>query len=111
MSEYSPRPGTVRSKLGRDEIDEPCTRTRTGNAGAPAFGWPRRFRYMESETARFLAQYSQLQISPVEADRGGAGASLAPPCASEPMPNHMPPATTTARREEPPTSLSLPSGS
>ena len=33
--EYSPRPGTVRSKLDSAEIDDPCTRNSTGRAASP----------------------------------------------------------------------------
>ena len=38
ITEYSPWPGTVRSKLVRDEFEEPWTRNRTGRAGSAALG-------------------------------------------------------------------------
>src|SRR5258708_37179089 len=62
ITEYSPRPGTVRSKLVRDEFDDPCTRNRTGSGASPALGAPARLRNIFSETLPFLAQYSLLQI-------------------------------------------------
>src|SRR5579871_2403195 len=62
MIEYSPCPGTVRSKLDREDTDEPCTRKSTGSGFCPAFGAPGRLRNMYSETSPFLAQYSLLQI-------------------------------------------------
>src|ERR1700687_4097447 len=62
ITEYSPCPGTVRSKLGRDEIEDPCTRKSTGSGGSPARGAAMRLRNMASETEPFLAVYSALQI-------------------------------------------------
>ena len=46
ISEYSPAPGTVRSKLERAESDEPCTRNSTGSGFCPGAGAARRLRYM-----------------------------------------------------------------
>src|SRR5229473_1857865 len=64
MSEYSPRPGTVRSYDERAEFEEPCTRNRSGSGGSPALGAPTRLRQRLSATSPFLAQYSALQIAP-----------------------------------------------
>src|SRR5215469_6178973 len=68
ITEYSPRaaiPGTVRSKLLREEIEEPCTRNKTGNA-SPALGAPIRLRNRLSDTSPLLpvlcAVYSLLQM-------------------------------------------------
>src|SRR5262249_16970681 len=71
MSEYSPRPGTVRSYDERAEFEEPCTRSRIGSGVSPALGAPTRLRQRLSATSPFLAQYSPLQI----------GASLPSPAA------------------------------
>ena len=62
MTEYSPLPGTCRSKT-RDVTDEPWTKNTTGRAGSPVFGAPTRLRYIQSGMSPFLAQYSPLQIS------------------------------------------------
>src|SRR6266481_741915 len=64
MSEYSPRPGTVRSYDERAEFDEPCTRNRIGSGVSPVLGVPTRLRQRLSATSPFLAQYSALQITP-----------------------------------------------
>src|SRR5262245_45208892 len=72
MVEYSPRPGTARSELGRAEFDEPCTSNRTGSGGSPALGSPMRLRQRLSATSPFLAQYSLLQIAPDAAACGAA---------------------------------------
>src|SRR5215467_9950759 len=81
MTEYSPRPGTVRSKLGREEIEEPCTRKSTGSGASPVLGAFARFRNMTSLTGPFSAAYSALQIfaaSVLEAARTAAGSRPAP---------------------------------
>src|SRR5688572_5008995 len=62
MSEYSPLSGTVRSYDERAELEEPCTRNRTGSGCPPALGAPTRLRQRLSRTLRFWAQYSALQI-------------------------------------------------
>src|SRR5216683_6071953 len=77
MTEYSPCLGTVRSKLGRDETEEPCTRNSTGSGLSPGFGAPTRLRKRLRETGPFLAQYSPLQILP-----GGFSGFVAAPWAS-----------------------------
>src|SRR5579863_7047266 len=84
ITEYSPRPGTVTSKLLREEMEEPCTRNSTGRAGvSPALGGLERLRNRLSETSPFLAMYSLLQIL-AEAlvgaanSRGAAAARAAP---------------------------------
>src|SRR3954463_14182239 len=63
MIEYSPLPGTVRSKP-RDVTDEPWTKNTTGRAGSPALGAPIRLRNIHNGISPFLVQYSLLQISP-----------------------------------------------
>src|SRR2546423_1657512 len=86
MSEYSvPLPGTARSKLGRAEMDEPCTRNSTGRGGSPVCGRPARLRKRLSETSPFFAQYSELQIGPDAAGWPTAGAA-----ASRPSPRPAP---------------------
>src|SRR5258708_19702234 len=88
MSESSVRlPGTVRSKLGRAEMDEPCTRNSTGRGGSPACGRPARLRKRLSETSAFFAQYSELQIGPAAA--GGPAAETGA-AASKPRPKPPP---------------------
>src|SRR6185312_8902898 len=68
MKEYSPfSGGTFRSKLVRDDVDDPCTRNSTGSAADPAFGALMRLRNMFSFTAPFCAQYSLLHIFPFSA--------------------------------------------
>src|SRR5262245_57365059 len=62
MSEYSPLSGTIRSKLVRAELEEPCTRKRTGSGGFPGCGAAERLRQRLSRTSPFFAQYSLLQI-------------------------------------------------
>src|SRR5882672_11058409 len=66
ISEYSPLPGTVRSKLGFAEREEPWTRKSTGRARSPAFGRPLRLRYNARETSPFFAAYSALHIGPFD---------------------------------------------
>src|SRR5271170_4823375 len=61
ITEYSPWPATVRSKLGRAEIEEPWTRNKTGSGVSSFFGAPARLRNRLSETLPFLVQYSLLQ--------------------------------------------------
>src|ERR1700722_3947138 len=39
IMEYSPRPGTVKSKPA-EEVEDPCTRNKTGSADFPACGAP-----------------------------------------------------------------------
>src|SRR5689334_3953415 len=92
ITEYSPRPGTVRSKLVREELEEPCTRNRTGSGGSPALGAPARLRNMFSETLPFLAQYSLLQILTDAPDL------VVAPCARF-VSNPMPAPAITPRRE------------
>src|SRR5258708_7024298 len=88
MSEYSvPLPGTARSKLGRAEMDEPCTRNSTGRGGSPACGRPARLRKRLSETSPFFAQYSELQIGP---DAAGWTAAETGAPASRPSPRPAP---------------------
>src|ERR1700710_1971881 len=63
ITEYSPCPGTSRSNT-LEVTDEPCTKNSSGSGGSPAFGAPRRLRYIHNGTLPFFAQYSLLQISP-----------------------------------------------
>src|SRR5690349_9676942 len=92
MMEYSPSPGVARSKLDREEIDDPCTINRTGNELRPRGGGPTRLRNKASFTFPFMAQYSDCQIfsvpgafsagtAPLAAIQSAA-ASAAPPLAS-----------------------------
>src|SRR6516164_2016623 len=78
MSEYSPLSGTARSKLVRAELDEPCTRNRTGSGASPAFGAPMRLRQRLRLTSPFsvffLAQYSPLQTGASDVNVGGSAA-------------------------------------
>src|SRR5437868_5829849 len=87
MSEYSPLPGTARSKLVRAELEEPCTRNSTGNDGSPAFGAPTRLRHRLSLTSpfspAFSAQYSPFQIA---ASLVAAEVSAAPTGKASPTP-------------------------
>src|ERR1700692_4436310 len=88
MTEYSPWPGTVRSKV-RDVTDEPCTKNSTGREGSPALGAPTRLRNIHRGTSPFFAQYSLLQISPpseVAASAAGGGRAAARPPAMRPRP-------------------------
>src|SRR5258708_36468628 len=79
MNEYSPRPGTVRSKLERDELDEPWTSTSTGRGASPGFGAPARLRHRLSLTAPFCAQYSALQIGSAAVVCVASAAGARPP--------------------------------
>src|SRR5689334_4005088 len=74
MSEYSPAPGTLRSKLGRAETDEPWTRNSTGRDGSPLDGAAMRLRNSDSDTVPFFAQYSALQSGRSGCISGGAAA-------------------------------------
>src|ERR1700730_7870778 len=88
MTEYSPRPGTLRSNT-LEVTDEPWTKNTTGRAGSPALGAPARLRYIQSGTSPFFAQYSLLQISPPSTAAAlvpGAGSELASPPATRPSP-------------------------
>src|ERR1700689_4800570 len=67
ITEYSPRPTTARSKLGREEIEEPWTRNRTGSGGSLFFGELARLRKRLSGVSPFLVQYSLLQRGAVAA--------------------------------------------
>src|ERR1700730_8755732 len=96
MTEYSPWPGTLISKV-REETDEPCTKNTTGREGSPAFGAPSRLRYIHKGISPFLAQYSLLQISSpsaVAATAPGVGSASASPPATSPSPAPL----MTARR-------------
>src|SRR5450755_5075222 len=61
ISEYSPRPGTVKSNDVED-MEDPCTRKSTGSAALPVCGAPTRLRNIYSLISPFCAQYSLLQI-------------------------------------------------
>src|SRR5258707_13776609 len=93
MSEYSSLPGMARSKLVRAELEDPCTKKRTGGDGSPAFGAPtrlrQRLRFTSPFPSPFLAQYSPLQIGASRADAGLAVS--APPCPVEGKPPTSPP--------------------
>src|ERR1700682_5549304 len=99
MIEYSPCPGTVRSKP-LELTDEPWTKNSTGRDGSPALGAPSRLRNIHSGTSPFFAQYSLLQIS-VAADSAAPGlcadAGPASP-ATTPAPRPRPAPLMTARR-------------
>jgi hypothetical protein len=97
MSEYSPLPGTVRSKVGLAEIDEPWTRKSTGSGRSPALGAPVRLRYMARETSPFLAAYSALHGGPGAATFPWASTGLFAPSARAPRPT---PAATSIRRRD-----------
>src|ERR1700674_5531179 len=92
MSEYSPLPGTARSKLVRAELEEPCTKKRAGSGGSPACGAPTRLRQRLRVTSPFpspfLAQYSPLQIGAASV-RAELVVS-APPCPVEGKPPTSP---------------------
>src|ERR1700730_4603992 len=94
MSEYSPFPGTIRSKLVRAELEEPCTRKRTGSAEAPGWGAIARLRHRLSFTSSFVAQYSPLQPGVPAADVAAIipPAALAPwlPASARPTPSPAP---------------------
>src|SRR5215469_733829 len=55
MTEESERPGTLRSKVGWDAIDEPCTNNTTPLA---RLGSPRYFSHRKSLTSPLLVQCS-----------------------------------------------------
>src|SRR6476619_5091332 len=99
MNEYSPLPGTARSKLVRAELDEPCTRNRTGSGGSPDFGAADRLRQRFRRTSPFFAQYSLLQIgaSAFDAFVSSATAHEWAPCIN-PLPAPIPAALRRARR-------------
>jgi len=60
ITEYSPRPGTVRSKLGRDEIDEPWTRNRPAVVLVLVRRSAALAEHVERDLALMRAQYSPL---------------------------------------------------
>src|SRR5258708_22262386 len=64
MSEYSPRPGTVRSYDERAEFDEPCTRNRIGSGFRRVWGVPPRSGQRWRATSPFWARYPALQSAP-----------------------------------------------
>src|SRR5712691_11177141 len=96
ITEYSPWPGGVRSKLVRDEFEDPCTRNRTGSGASPALGAPGRLRNMFSETLPFLAQYSLLQIFEDAPDLVVAACAR---FVSNPAPKPIPAPATILRRD------------
>src|SRR3954454_13588056 len=99
MIEYSPLPGTLRSKP-REVTDEPWTKNSTGRGGSPALGAPSRLRNIHNGTSPFLAQYSLLQISPAsDGAAPGLCANAAPanPVAT-PAPRPIPALAMTVRR-------------
>src|ERR1700681_3302140 len=88
ITEYSPRPGTLRSNT-LEVTDEPWTKNTTGRAGSPVLGAPTRLRYIHKGISPFLAQYSLLQISPPSEPAAlapGVGNALASPPATRPSP-------------------------
>src|ERR1700761_6644932 len=93
MIEYSPWPGTLRSKP-REVTDEPWTKNNTGRDGSPGFGSPTRLRNIHKGISPFFAQYFRLQISPPfdgAASDGSvvalcAGRTSARPAAARPSP-------------------------
>src|SRR3954452_3947699 len=85
MTEYSPLPGTSRSKV-REVTDEPCTKNTTGRDGSPGLRAPSRLRHSHSGTSPFLAQYSLLQIASSAASASRAGKAPANVPAARPRP-------------------------
>src|SRR5258706_3014461 len=55
MTDESGRPGTLRSKVGCDAIDEPCTNRIVPFSACPAAG---RLRHKNSRTSPFIVQCS-----------------------------------------------------
>src|SRR3569833_843312 len=93
MTEYSPFPGTSRSKV-REVTDDPCTKNTTGRDGSPGLGAPSRLRHNHSNTPPFLAQYSLLQIASSAALASRDGKAPASVAAARPRPADL----ITARR-------------
>jgi hypothetical protein len=94
MSEYSPLPSTARSKLGRAESDEPCTRKSTGRDGSAGSGAPirlrQRLRLISPVGVLFLAQYSALQIAPSSSPREPSFCAFAAAAMNAPAPSPAP---------------------
>src|SRR5262249_29986082 len=87
MSEYSSRPGTLRSYDARAEFEEPCTRNRIGSGVSPVLGAPTRLRQRLSATSPFLAQYSPAPDRPVAPSSRAVALGLSGQGGREPRPD------------------------